>query len=317
MEIENQGISNHKKILWITVPFFSYISEKAESSLVDIRSVYKHCFDYNSKIKTLIFILFSYLKLDYFFWGSWKKEMDNYDIIVVRDGMPTYIVNSIRKRWRDKKLVVYFGNIIRDSEQKKYFQFSKKVADEIFTFEKEDSKNYSIPYARMPFTYEVIKPEEQGESVYFFGRDKGRKEQLIEIKGFLERAKIFTDFTIVENKSQFKTYREIFEQTIQSKAIIELIESRQNSFSLRVLEALFLEKKIITNNLDMRNTDFYLADNIFIMGLDDINVIDEWYSKPYQNIPEYILYRYSLDCFGERILMKVASESTTQKAAKE
>lgn len=299
---EKQNFPSFKKILWLTVPAFSYVSENAESSLIDVRYVYKQCFDINLKIKTIIFILFSYIKIDWLFWGSWKNEIDMYDAIIVRDGMPTYIVNSIHKRWPDKKIIVYFGNIIRDSSQKQYLEFAKGITKYIFTFDYGDSQHYLIEYARMPFTYEVTRSKNQNESVYFFGRDKGRKTQINEIKNVLEQQGISVDFTIVENESQFQTYQEIFDRTSQSKAILEITEIRQNSFSLRVLEALFLQKKIITNNLEIKNTNFYMPNNIFIIGFDDVNLIKEWYNIPYQKIPDEIMYQYSLDCFGGKIL---------------
>ena len=61
------------------------------------------------------------------------------------------------------------------------------------------------------------------------------------------------------------------------------------------MEALFLERKLITNNTDIKNYDFYNHDNIFILGEDNINEIKEFINKPYKKIDQDIIDYYDFD----------------------
>ena len=58
---------------------------------------------------------------------------------------------------------------------------------------------------------------------------------------------------------------------------------------------MFLERKLITNNTDIKNYDFYNHDNIFILGEDNINEIKEFINKPYKKIDQDIIDYYDFD----------------------
>lgn len=292
-----------KKILWLTTPDFSYVLEEAESTIVDIRQIYKKNSFYNNKLFIFIRIVFCYLKIDRCLFGSWKNELNKYDVILFRDGTPNFVVNSIRKMATNQKIVIFFGNIIIDPLQKQYLSFSRKVADLILTFNKADAEKFFLNYVQMPYTGKNLKHNNQGGSgVFFLGRDKGRKAQIIQIKKTLEENCIPTNFTIVENKAQFKPYHQLVKETLESKAILEIIEERQEVNSLRILESIFLQKKIVTSDISMKNKDFYIADNVFIFGVDNLLDIKLWYEKPYQPLPKEIQDKYSLDEFGRTVL---------------
>lgn len=78
-----------------------------------------------------------------------------------------------------------------------------------------------------------------------------------------------------------------------SKAIVEINQSQQNGLTVRALEALFTEKKLITNNLDIINMDFYNKNNIFIIGQDSFNLLRKFIDSDYEKIPKSIIDNYS------------------------
>ena len=81
----------------------------------------------------------------------------------------------------------------------------------------------------------------------------------------------------------------------ESKCILDYNQEGQVGLSLRPMEALFLERKLITNNTDIKNYDFYNHDNIFILGEDNINEIKEFINKPYKKIDQDIIDYYDFD----------------------
>ena len=61
------------------------------------------------------------------------------------------------------------------------------------------------------------------------------------------------------------------------------------------MEALFFEKKLITNNKDIKNYDFYNPSNIFILGENNIEDIKEFINKPYEKVEQKIIDYYDFE----------------------
>lgn len=68
------------------------------------------------------------------------------------------------------------------------------------------------------------------------------------------------------------------------------------------MEALFYNKKLITNNTDIRRYDFYNPKNIFIFGEDSLEGIKEFVESPITEVPEQIRQRYDINTWIEHYL---------------
>lgn len=88
-------------------------------------------------------------------------------------------------------------------------------------------------------------------------------------------------------------YRENLELVKKSTALLDLKLKVHNGLSLRFFEALKYEKKIITDNQDVINYNFYDAENIFILGKDSMDRLDHFLNSSYQPIDENIRKQYS------------------------
>ena len=53
-----------------------------------------------------------------------------------------------------------------------------------------------------------------------------------------------------------------------------------------------MKKKLITNNKDIINYDFYNSNNIFVLGEDNLDNIKEFIEKEYVEIDEKIINYY-------------------------
>ena len=61
------------------------------------------------------------------------------------------------------------------------------------------------------------------------------------------------------------------------------------------MEALFYEKKLITNNKNIINYDFYCKENIFILEKDDIEELPQFLKTPYKKIDNEIVNKYEFE----------------------
>lgn len=80
-----------------------------------------------------------------------------------------------------------------------------------------------------------------------------------------------------------------------SKVILDLMRENQTGLSFRIFEAMALEKKIITDNEEIKKKDFYNPNNILVLNSDFSNIEPSFFDTPYQKLSEEIYQKYTLD----------------------
>lgn len=97
----------------------------------------------------------------------------------------------------------------------------------------------------------------------------------------------------------FISMDESLERTRNSKIVIDICKAHHIGLSFRFFECLATETKIITNNKDVINYDFYNPNNIMIIDFDNELLNKKNYNsfleKPYEKIESSILKKYSIE----------------------
>ena len=133
-----------------------------------------------------------------------------------------------------------------------------KNIDEVWTFDKKDSLQYNLKYNPQFYTYNIKLPKRDLKyDILFLGRDKGRKESIQEWKTLFEQNNLKVNLCIIENEKDYIPYPKYLTMLSESKTILDFVAPGQSGLTLRTMESLFLEKKLITNNQDIKNYDFY------------------------------------------------------------
>ena len=71
---------------------------------------------------------------------------------------------------------------------------------------------------------------------------------------------------------------------------------------MRVMEAIFFKKKLITNNKEILNAEFYNVSNYFVLGYDNLSDLRKWLDIPYNNINiEQYQEKYSVKKWYEQL----------------
>ena len=99
---------------------------------------------------------------------------------------------------------------------------------------------------------------------------------------------------------EWTAYREYLHWVMQSRCLLDIYQSIQTGFSLRVMEHIFFGKKLITNNRVIAQSDFYLPDNIFLLGRDDMAGLKAWLDLPFAPIEEEIKEYYHIESWVKR-----------------
>ena len=117
--------------------------------------------------------------------------------------------------------------------------------------------------------------------VFFVGQDKGRLTKIRIIKERLTSLGFVCDFYVsgveknnVEFKSGIKyntplSYNDVIKHVLKTSCILELLQENQNGSSLRAMEALVYEKKLISNNLSIKQERFFNSEQMLIINKPD------------------------------------------------
>ena len=87
----------------------------------------------------------------------------------------------------------------------------------------------------------------------------------------------------------------------KSKIVIDYTTPSQTGLSMRTIECLGHECKIITNNKNIKFEKFYSEENVFIYD-DNIKILPEFIEKPYKKNNDEVMYYYSIKGWIDTIL---------------
>ena len=166
----------------------------------------------------------------------------------------------------------------------------------IYTFNKKDAEIFKINYHKQFFPIRVYQEFPKCDffwsDFYFLGAEKGRISILQEVSNALSGYSL--DFKIMKNKSEYITYDENIQNVIHTRCIVDIVQSNQSDITLRPLEAMAFRKKLLTNNHNILNADFYNRNNIFVIGHDDWADIGDFLKEPYVALDDQILRSYDV-----------------------
>lgn len=80
----------------------------------------------------------------------------------------------------------------------------------------------------------------------------------------------------------------------ETRAVLDINYTSQNSLSMRAFEALAAQRKYITTNPEIRNYDFYDERNILIIDLMHPIIPKNFIETPFYPVKDFILYKYSV-----------------------
>lgn len=281
---ERRGIMNNNIIILkknSNSIFFKYIEDKQIEKYYKINER-NYLFRLSRKFKLPLFNLFL---------GKWTKNIKKYEKIIMFDnGFNEMIAKYVKKKNVNTKVVLWYWNPVTEYSE----QFLKSIyIDEIWSYNKTDVKKYGLKYNTQFYTNKVVLSKCRiKDDIVFLGNAKNRKKDIIEIEKVFNEKNLKTNFRIIENRKDYIKYDLYLKIVEQSKCILDYNANQQDALTIRPMEALFLRKKLITNNKNIINYDFYKSSNIFVLGIDNINKIEEFINSSYEDVNQDIIEYY-------------------------
>ncbi len=247
------------------------------------------------------------------FFGTWVKKIKDFSKIIIFD------------RCFNALLKLYLDAIVPDTPKFIFCWNSRERWDWIlpdincmgknkypmFSYSLKDSKELGINYLHTFYTDNIKLEEKKTEyDLVFIGRSKKRTELINKIYHYSHDNNLSLFLHVYDSeKRSFPTsdtlirYDDYLEIISKSKAIIDITDQNHDGLSLRVMESLFFNKKLITDNEFVLNCDFYRAENIFILKKGETwQGLIEFLDIPYAEIPNDIKMQYTIEHWVEEFL---------------
>lgn len=250
----------------------------------------------------------------------YNKILKNYldiDYVLMIGGL--YYSKEFIELVKRKNPKIKFIIFLWDKFSKEEIVKIKEMYDEVYTFEKKDASDNGIKW-RASFYITRVKNIKKEIEFYFLGenRDKERYEYINSLYKFCKKNKLNSKIGLYSSKKirglneniiiyNKIPYEENLENIKHSKVTFEKNIKNQNGLSLRSLECLGYDTKLITTNKDIKNYDFYNPNNILIVEkIEEIDKIPiDFFIRPYEKINEQILEKYSFRGFVKEIFQSL------------
>lgn len=226
------------------------------------------------------------------------RNLSENDSIVICDYCDLCLIRTISSTLHNSvKKFFWIWNPINTKEYnlyKKIFEEMKERGITPSTFDPHDSKFFDIKLYNQFFRAQISNPINNNIlfDFYFIGYAKQREKSIHDLRKQLGNYRTF--FKIVHNNSESIPYIESIENIKHSLCIVDIVQPNQEGMTLRPLEGLTFRKKIISNNKNLIDADFYHPHNIFILGKDSINEIETFLNTPYYAIGDEIIQKYDV-----------------------
>lgn len=252
--------------------FYLQAMKKYADNSVDVSPIFKKL----KRIEYFVMLLhIQKLKLPYheLWYAEWKKNIQKYNNVIIFDRNYNWdIVEFIHKKNPNCRIIVWYWNTISNNRIPiKY----RKYCEE-WSFDIDDCKKYSIKY-NTQFSFKQIFHQDNEPfkfDTYFVGRDKGRMNILQSLKNQLKAFGKEGIFIVVKDKTSIQddgyaeheiSYLENINYLKKTRSVLEIVQNGQSGITVRCVEALFLNLKIITNNCKLQDFNFYDPHRIFVM----------------------------------------------------
>lgn len=323
-----------KKILFFSPAFFKYenmIAEKmremgAEVDMYDVRSVTSAVSRALLKISPAIFKGMSQRYYEDIIDATREKDYD-YILIVKCDMTPANILEKFRKVYPHAKICLNLWDSVENipgvTSKFKYF-------DTLHSFDLNDCEKYpELKFRPLFFGDQFRKTESSGDYKYdicFLGTIHSDRyaviKQVQEIADkiglkcfwFLYLQSRFIYRFYKATKSEFRSVPEnqfsfekisadnIAKIVDSSRIVLDIQHPKQTGLTMRTIEMIGMNKKLITTNPDIRRYDFFHANNIAVVDRKKVEIPEEFLSLPYTALPRNVYEKYSLENWIQEVL---------------
>ncbi len=196
------------------------------------------------------------------------------------------LAGTLQKKINPENLFLYYMNpvTVKTAGYMQYF-----LPEHIYSYDQAEAQQYGIKYKHLPYSEKMsLAKADPLYDAFFLGMEKERMKQVREAVDLLEeygvhpKVMLFGSTDPDYQMQRYIRYEEYLQYLARSRIILEINAEGQTSCTLRFLESLFFQKKLVTNNVHITKDPYYEAANVFILGIDDPATLKEFMTQPYE-----------------------------------
>ena len=226
----------------------------------------------------------------------------NYKVIIFDSPIWISNIHRFSQVFDKDKVRFWFWNSVSNKEIITKIQ---SQVSSVSSFDSDNCENFNmnfLPQFNLNLSFN-FKKDDLIYDVLFVGRVKNRlseienlysqcKELGLNVFFHVKRDKFFQNSKLLPLKSIDINYNDYLKLINQSRAILEINVSTTTGLSLRAIESLFYDKKLITNNSKIKNYDFYNPQNILV--IDNQNSLNlDFLNTNFTKVSDSIKKKYS------------------------
>lgn len=260
-----------------------------------------------------------------------KLEKKEYDEIffINTEALNKKILLSLKSKTNNTRFTLYMWDSVKNKpDYIKYYQ----LFDKAFTFDLYDSQKYENLYF-LPLFYSdsfsndctFFNYNKLEYDISFIGSGHSNRCEILSRlqKEFENKQLLFDCFIYFPSKILlyskkiigFRSMRNIFhcfftksldsvevsKRLLKSKAILDIVHTDQTGLTMRCIESIGLNKKLITTNQNVIKYEFYNEDMIFIIDKDKNQLPPISFFKKHSKFPDNVRKKYSLEYWLRQI----------------
>lgn len=251
-------------------------------------------------------------------YGEWFRNVNEYDKIIVFDTCIFFdrlLLRRIKSLARTRELYVYGWNIDYSEDDYKLIKSMSTESNFVYySYDKNICARYGLNFNTIMYDRNLQVPKYPIEQeVLFVGKGKTRFEDILAIKSSLNLGNITAKIIVIDDINEtpvcgveiarnYINYKDYISLIAKSNVILDVTQENQTGFSMRVMEALFLGKKLITTNTEVCSSPIYRTGNVYIYdtGNPDINSLRQFICRPLVPYPREIIEYYSVQNWVSR-----------------
>lgn len=234
------------------------------------------------------------------------KKLDSSDEVILSAYTQPCLFRAVQKTVRHGvKVCLWMWNPVKDNQTFiSNIRLLQKIGISCFTFDKEDSQMLGMQlldtfYNMYTGNDHELTSNDRVYDFYFLGATKDRMSTVNEIKVALKGyANLFVTPSV---PSEYITYAQNINNIINSRCIIDVVQNMQHDITLRPLEAIAYKRKLLTNNIYIKDYPFYTPENVFVWGVDDPYKLEEFLSTPFAEVHPDMVRKYDINTWFDRI----------------
>lgn len=185
--------------------------------------------------------------------------------------------------------------------------------DLVYSFDESDCRKYNLRHTVSLYSKRTdISPEEEKSDIFWIGRAKDRLESILDIAEKANEIGMKCDFYVLGVKPDRRKvvkgifyidrvipYEIVLPKVLAARCLLDINQTGQKGMTMRVYEAIFYNKLLITNNWTIKTLKYY--DDRYMKQISNIEDVDLNFLLEPIDVDYNYAGEYSPICFLNRV----------------